>query len=313
MRLIRGWRQLNHTINGCVVTLGNYDGLHLGHQQLLHELAALGRSKRLPNVVITFEPSPKEFFQKNKTTSRLMSFSEKWMELKKYDIDYVLIFRFNEAFARLSPEAFVKKILVDQLNVKAIVVGGDFRFGAKRAGDFSLLKKMGNELGFEAFQSKTMVIDNQRVSSTRVREALKTGDLQLAQSLLGRPYRLRGKVVHGDKRGRQLGVRTANLNRRQRALLLSGIFVVKVYGLNDGVFEGVASLGVRPTFDDPRVVLEVHLFDYSKEIYGKTVEVEFLKKLRDEVRYEKIEDLVKQMRQDIDDAKHFFNAQEKRR
>lgn len=306
MKLIRGNHNLSQPLQGAVVTLGNFDGMHLGHQALLNKLNAMRESLNLPSIVITFEPQPKEFFAKRETVPRLMRFCEKWLALKDYNIDYVFCLRFNQALASLSPEAFVKKILIDQLNAKVVIVGDDFRFGAKRAGDYTQLKQLGDKYGFQAIEMPTIMVDNKRVSSTRVREALEAGDLNAAEKLLGRPYRLYGKVGHGDRLGRDLGYPTANVNLHRDLVPLGGIFVIRVYGLGDHPYEGVANVGTRPTVGGTRILLEAHLFDFNAEIYGHNIEVEFLHKLRDEERYDTLEELVEHIHQDVIDAKNYF-------
>lgn len=306
MKLIRGNHNLSQPLQGAVVTLGNFDGMHLGHQALLNKLNAMRESLNLPSIVITFEPQPKEFFAKRETVPRLMRFCEKWLALKDYNIDYVFCLRFNQALASLSPEAFVKKILIDQLNAKVVIVGDDFRFGAKRAGDYAQLKQLGDKYGFQTIEMPTIMVDNERVSSTRVREALEAGDLNAAEKLLGRPYRLYGKVGHGDRLGRDLGYPTANVNLHRDLVPLGGIFVIRVYGLGDHPYEGVANVGTRPTVGGTRILLEAHLFDFNAEIYGHNIEVEFLHKLRDEERYDTLEELVEHIHQDVIDAKNYF-------
>ncbi|WP_423062901.1 bifunctional riboflavin kinase/FAD synthetase [Candidiatus Paracoxiella cheracis] len=306
MKLIRGNHNLSQPLQGAVVTLGNFDGMHLGHQALLNKLNAMRESLNLPSIVITFEPQPKEFFAKRETVPRLMRFCEKWLALKDYNIDYVFCLRFNQALASLSPEAFVKKILIDQLNAKVVIVGDDFRFGAKRAGDYAQLKQLGDKYGFQTIEMPTIMVDNERVSSTRVREALEAGDLNAAEKLLGRPYRLYGKVGHGDRLGRDLGYPTANVNLHRDLVPLGGIFVIRVYGLGDHPYEGVANVGTRPMVGGTRILLEAHLFDFNAEIYGHNIEVEFLHKLRDEERYDTLEELVEHIHQDVIDAKNYF-------
>jgi len=306
MKLIRGKHNLSDQLQGSVVTLGNFDGMHLGHQALLKKLKAVNESLNLPSIVTIFEPQPKEFFAKRQTVPRLMRFCEKWLALKDYNIDYVLCLRFNQVLASLSPQKFVKEILVDQLNAKAVIVGDDFRFGAKRTGDYAELKKLGEKYSFQVLEVPTVMIDNERVSSTCVRLALEAGDLEAAEKLLGRPYRLYGKVGYGDQLGRDLGYPTANINLHRDLVPVAGVFVICVYGLGDHLYNGVANIGTRPTVGGTRILLEVHLFDFDTEIYGHNLQVEFLHKLRDEERYDTLEELVKQIRQDVIDAKRYF-------
>lgn len=307
MKLIRGKHKLSEPSSGCVVTLGNFDGMHLGHQALLRELNTMSESLNLPSVLITFEPQPKEFFAKRETVPRLMRFCEKWLALQDYAINYVLCLRFNHALASLTPQAFVQEILVDQLNAQAVIVGDDFRFGAKRVGDYATLKKLGMHYGFQTSEVATVVIDGDRVSSTRVRNALEVGDLAAAKKLLGRSYRLYGKVGYGEQLGRDLGYPTANINLHRDLVPVGGVFIIRVYGLGEHPYNGVANVGTRPTVGGTRILLEVHLFDFAAEIYGHNLQVEFLHKLRDEERYATLQELVEQIRQDVVDARAYFH------
>jgi riboflavin kinase/FMN adenylyltransferase len=306
MKLIRGYYPSSRSLSGSVVTLGNFDGIHLGHQQLLKQLIKAGKSLSLPTVVITFEPQPKEFFTKQQAVPRLMRFREKWSALKNEMIDYVYCLRFNQKLADVAADEFVKKILVNQLHAKSVIVGDDFRFGAKRSGDIALLKQLGEHYGFSVIVVPTVTMANSRVSSTRVREALQAGDMTLAAKLLNRNYRLCGKVTHGEKRGRILGFPTANINLHRKLVPLSGVFVVRAYGINKHPYQGVANVGVRPVFNGARILLEVHLFDFHDDIYGRNLEIEFLHKLREEKHFGSIDALVAQIKQDAVDAKNYF-------
>ena len=306
MKLIRDKYPIKKKIiDCCVATLGNFDGMHLGHQSLLKKLKSLGQAWNLPTVVIIFEPQPKEFLIKNQADSRLMRFREKWATLQAWEIDFLICLRFNQALADLSPENFVKEILVDQLGMEGIIVGDDCRFGAKRAGNYQLLKKLGKHYCFKAIEMAPVLYKYQRISSTRVRHALEKGNLNLAKSLLGRPYWLCGKVLTGEKRGRRLGFPTANIDLHRDKVSLTGIFVVRAY-LSNEVFQGVANLGIRPTFGSTRVLLEAYLFNFSRDIYGCYLRVEFLHKLRSEECFTSVGALVKQMHQDVSDAKNYF-------
>ena len=305
MELIRGKHNLANRLHSCVATLGNFDGLHVGHQALLEKLKQLGQQFNLPTVVIIFEPQPKEFFANQKAGARLMRFREKWYALTGWKIDYVLCLRFGRALADLPPDDFVKQILIDQLYVKAVVIGDDCRFGAKRAGDCAVLRRLGERYRFEVIEMSPVLYEGKRVSSTRVRAALQAGNISLAQALLGGPYRLCGKVILGKKRGCGLGFPTANIDLHRDVLPLSGIFVVRVY-LNNKSYPGAASLGARPTFEGTRPLLEVYLFDFSQNIYDCYLRVEFLHKLRPEERFETIDALVEQMHQDVLNAKEYF-------
>ena len=305
MELIRGRHNLADRLHSCVATLGNFDGLHLGHQALLEKLKQLGQHFNLPTVVIIFEPQPKEFFINQKAGARLMLFREKWYALAGWKIDYVLCLRFNRALADLTPNDFVKQILIDQLYVRAVVVGDDCRFGAKHAGGYAVLKRLGERYHFEAIEMPPLLYEGERISSTWVRTALQAGDISLAQALLGEPYRLCGKVILGKKRGCELGFPTANIDLHRDILPFSGVFVVRAY-LNNKSYPGTASLGVRPTFKETHPLLEVYLFGFSQNIYDHYLKVEFLHKLRPEERFETIDALVEQMRQDVLKAKEYF-------
>lgn len=308
MKLIRGHYPSSSCLSGSVVTLGNFDGMHEGHQQLLKQLMTTATALSLPSVVITFEPQPKEFFAKQHTVPRLMRFREKWSSLKNEAIDYVYCLRFNQKLAELSAVDFIKQILVDQLQAKAVIVGDDLHFGAKRAGDIALLKQWGQRYGFAVIAVPTVTMANSRVSSTRVREALQAGDMTLAATLLNRTYRLCGKVVHGEKRGRILGFPTANINLHRKLVPVMGVFVVRVYGIDQQPYQGVAHVGIRSMFGGTRVLLEVHLFDFHGDIYGRNLEIEFLHKLREEEHFASVEALVEQIHRDVIDAKRYFSG-----
>ncbi|WP_264435316.1 bifunctional riboflavin kinase/FAD synthetase [Coxiella endosymbiont of Dermacentor marginatus] len=306
MKLIRGRYPIKKKLGSyCVATLGNFDGMHLGHQSLFKKLKSLGQELNLPTVIIVFEPQPKEFFSENQPGSRLMCFREKWDSFQAWEVDFLICLRFNQALANLPPENFVKEILVDQLGIEGIVVGDDCRFGAKRAGNYQLLKKLGKRYCFKAIEMAPVLYKYQRISSTRIRRALEKGNLNLVRSLLGRPYWLCGKVLTGEKLGRKLGFPTANINLHRNKVSLTGIFVIRAY-LENEVFQGVASLGVRPTFGGTRILLEVYLFNFSRNIYGCYLRVEFLYKLRSEKCFVSVGDLVKQMHQDVLEAKNYF-------
>ena len=306
MELICGKYRFKKNLGGCVATLGNFDGMHLGHQSLLIRLKSLGQELNLPTVVIIFEPQPKEFFAKNQVGSRLMCFREKRVAFQAWEIDFLVCLRFNQALANLPPTNFVKEILVNQLGVKAVVVGDDCRFGAKRAGNYQLLKKLGERYCFEAIEMTPILYEDQRISSTRVRQALEKGNLALARSLLDHPYWLYGKIISGKKRGRKLGFPTANIYLHRDKVPLTGIFIIRAY-LGNEVFQGVASLGVRPTFGGTQMLLEAYLFNFSRDIYGNYLRVEFLYKLRSEEHFTSVDALVKQMHQDVSEAKSYFS------
>ena len=290
------------------VTIGNFDGLHLGHQAMLTRLLDVARARELPSCVLSFEPHPREFFTPAQAPARLSSLREKAEMLRGRGIDRLHVFRFNRAFSSLSADQFIEQVLVRTLQARYVLVGDDFRFGAKRAGDFSLLERAGRQFGFDAEFLPTVEVGGERSSSTAVRAALAAGELEHAARLLGRPYSISGRVVHGDKLGRDIGFPTANIQLKHNRPPLLGIFAVELYGLNGQPLPGVASLGVRPTVKgaDAAPVLEVHLFDFSADIYNRRVRVDFLHKLRDEEKYPDLPSLVAQIGRDVDNAKRFL-------
>lgn len=308
MELIRGLHNLRPRHRGCVATIGNFDGVHLGHQAVIGQLADKAEALDLPTLVMLFEPQPAEFFNPAKAPPRLMRLREKLQALRRYAVDRVLCVRFDKAFADLEPEVFIRRVLVEGLGVKYLVVGDDFRFGHKRRGDFAMLQAAGREHGFQVVNMHSFTIDGERVSSTRVRAALAAADLTLAEKLLGRPYRMCGRVAHGDKIGRTLGVPTANIHLHRHSTPLKGVYAVEVFGLPDEPLAGVANIGTRPTVGGTRTLLEVHVFDFDRDIYGEYVHVNFLRKLSDEKRFASLEELKQKIQQDIVDARAFFRS-----
>jgi riboflavin kinase/FMN adenylyltransferase len=308
MQIIRNIQNLKPQHHGCVATIGNFDGVHLGHQAVLGQLAEKADELCLPLTVVTFEPQPEEFFRAEQAPPRLTRFREKVQALRRYAVDRVLVLRFNKRFSQLSPDEFIQHLLVEGLGVKYLVIGDDFRFGKDRAGDFGRLQAAGKEHGFEVVNMHTFMLDDERISSTRVREALGEGDLNAAEKLLGRIYRMSGRVEHGDKKGRTIGFPTANIHLHRINTPLRGVFAVELFGLEGEPLPGVANLGTRPTVGGMRTLLEVHLFDYEGDIYGKHVHVNFLLKLRDERRFESFDELKAQIQRDAEQAKAFFAA-----
>jgi riboflavin kinase / FMN adenylyltransferase len=291
---------------GCVATIGNFDGLHQGHQRVIQSLIKLGQQLNLPTCVILFEPHPQEFFNQSKAPARLMRLREKIKCLQFLGIDRVLCLRFNKHLAACSAKEFVKKILVDKLGIKGLIIGDDFRFGKGRQGDFTLLKKLGKEYKFNVFSSPTVLFDNERIGSSRVRNAVWQADFKLAKLLLGRAFRLSGRVIYGDQRGHLLGFPTANIGLHRQTPPLQGVFIVNVYGLSKKLLAGVANSGKRPTLGGSKNLLEVHLFDFDQNIYGRYIEVEFLKKIRNEKKFDNLEALKQQITKDIAIAKDYF-------
>jgi riboflavin kinase/FMN adenylyltransferase len=308
-KIIRGLYNLPDPAQGCVATIGNFDGVHLGHQAVLTQLAMKADMLNLPAVVITFEPQPFEYFVPEKAPARLSRFREKVEALRAYSIQKLCVLRFNRQLAEMQAETFIQKLLVEGLNVRYLVVGDDFRFGKDRQGDFALLQQVGKQHGFQVVNMHTFAIEDMRVSSTRIREALQDGDLAVAEKLLGRPYRMSGRVAHGDKRGRKMGYPTANIHLHRAKVPLNGVYAVQLYGIDEEPVNGVANIGVRPTISgSDKALLEVHLFDFKRDIYGEHIQVYFLKKLREEQKFASLEQLIEQIHIDSAQAKGFFQT-----
>lgn len=305
MHLLRHLDDLQDALRlrGSVVTIGSFDGLHLGHQELLKAVKDAAESRNLNSVVMSFEPAPAEYFQAARPPARLMRFREKFEALAERNIDIFYCPRFSAEMRQLSAPDFVRRILVHGLNVRHIVVGDDSRFARRREGDIDLLRKMSAPLQFSVEQVPSVVVGGVRVSSTAIRAACREGDMARATQLLGRPYSMSGKVIRGAQMGRQLGFPTANVDLRRRQSAVMGIFAVRVSGLGDSPLDGVASVGTRPTFDGTKPILEVYLFDFCDDIYGQYIEVDFIAQLREQKRYESVDDLVAQMHIDVDNAR----------
>lgn len=280
------------------LTIGNFDGVHIGHQALIKKLIAESKKRNLTPSVMTFEPHPKEFFISENAPSRLTTLREKLEFFLDYGIEKVFVCAFNQKFSNISSEAFMGQILKEQLKVQLLIVGDDFRFGSKRQAGIEDLKKN----AFELFEIPEIDVNGKRVSSTRIREGLKEGRIQEVNQFLGRPYTISGKVVEGDKRGRQMGFPTANIHMKHLRPALTGVYAVKLGNRN-----GVANLGVRPTIaGTPKLLLEVHLLNFNEDIYGQHVQVTFLEKIRDEMKFENIDALIEQIKKDIAHATRYF-------
>jgi riboflavin kinase/FMN adenylyltransferase len=307
MELIRGLHNLRPRHRGCVATIGAFDGVHLGHQCVIRLLLEKSAELGLPSLVIVFEPLPREYFSPLQAPARLMSFREKFKALEKLGVDRILRIRFTEHLQTMSAQEFIDQIFVDGLDAKYLVLGDDFRFGNDREGDLQLMQEQGRRYGFEAVPTATHSSDNERVSSTRIRQALAQGNFALAQKMLGRPYTITGKVVYGRQLGRTLGSPTANLELHRLRAPLSGVYTVTVSGPGLDKVAGVANVGTRPTVNDSiRANLEVHLLDWDENIYGRTIEVTFCTKLRDEQKFASLEELRKHIEKDIERARVFF-------
>jgi len=302
MEIIHGLYNIRPRHRGSVLTIGNFDGVHHGHQMLLNHLIAKGRELGAPSMLLTFEPLPREFFAGAAVPARLTRFREKITLLKDTGLDMVLCLPFNEATRNTSAEWVVDRLLHQILDIRYIVVGDDFRFGKDQRGNYDMLKAAGDRFGFGVSHMGTLTFDHGRVSSSRVREALAAGDFELAEKLLGHPYFIMGRVVYGRQLGRQLGVPTANIRLQRYRAALEGVYAVRVRGL-ERVYDGVANIGVRPTVEGKEPLLEVHLFDFDGEIYGRLLTVEFVEKIRDEQAFPGLEALKAQIFRDIDAAR----------
>ena len=311
MRVFRGLPNAESR-RPCALTIGNFDGVHRGHRALLEKLSAAATRLDVETAVMTFEPHPREYFaqisgDESRAPRRIANLRDKLQSLSDCGVDRVIVEHFNGSFAAQPAEHFIQDVLVDGLHVKWLIVGDDFRFGAKRLGDLAMLQSAGQRLGFDVVALPTVTHNQARISSSAVRAALVAGDLDQTRELLGHPYAISGHVLHGRKLGRSIGFPTLNLKIAHRRPALSGIFVVKVHGLADHALPAVASLGVRPTVEDNgRVLLEVHLFDFAADCYGKLIRVEFLKKLHDEEKYDDLQSLTQAIETDARNARAYF-------
>jgi riboflavin kinase/FMN adenylyltransferase len=293
------------------LTIGNFDGVHLGHLAMLAQLRQAAAQRGVPPCVMTFEPHPREFFAPDQAPTRLTSMREKLELLAAHGVERTHVCRFNYEFAQITAQDFIERILAKSLAVRWLLVGDDFRFGARRAGDFVMLKQAAGRLGFEVEAMASVILDGERVSSTAVRTALAAGDLARAARLLGRAYSISGRVARGDGLGRKLGFPTANVQMKHNRPPLTGIFAVELAGVGEHPLRGVASLGVRPTVKQQgQPVLEVHLLDYDGALYGRHVRVDFLHKFRDEEKYADLAALTRQIALDVEHAKAFFKLQD---
>lgn len=304
--LIRGLHNIKQQHKGAVVTIGNFDGVHLGHKSLIEKVKERAKALKAPAVLMTFEPQPLEFFEGKRGVARLTRWREKYEALAETGIDYVFVLHFDQPFANLRAEEFIKKVLLDGLAVKEVIVGDDFHFGKNREGNFAFLQNAGKRYGFEVESMPSILFEGERVSSTRVRQALANDDHALANRLLGRPYSMLGRVVHGDKLGRQLGFPTANIYLHRPVTPVQGIYIVRMHGIDKQALPGVANVGIRPTIGGTRSLLEVYLFNFNRDIYGRHVSVEFCKKLRAEERYPNLELLKEAIAKDAMQAEKYF-------
>jgi riboflavin kinase/FMN adenylyltransferase len=308
MKLLRGFQQISALQQATAATIGNFDGVHLGHQALLKRLRSEADRRHLPILVMLFEPQPGEYFRPEQAPARLSSLREKLASLKTLGVDYVCCLRFDNDLASIPAQHFAEQIIFSLLKARYLLLGEDFRFGMDRAGDVDLLKALASNVHCEVQAFSDFYMDQQRVSSTQIRQALKAGDLGRAATLLGRPYSLCGRVIYGDGRGRQWGIPTANLNIHHRSLALHGVYCVQVMREGTGPVNGVANIGYRPTVDGRQKNLEVHLFDVDESLYGEILEVRFLHPLRGEIKFDSVDRLIAQIHTDIELAKHWFNG-----
>jgi riboflavin kinase/FMN adenylyltransferase len=305
MELVRGLHNLRAEHRGCVATIGNFDGVHLGHQAVFRRVCELGRGLGVPATVITFEPQPMEYFHPAFAPARLTRFREKVAAIRGMGtIDRIVVLEFGPRLADMTADEFIEQLLVAALGVRHLFVGDDFRFGAGRSGDAERLRHAGQRHGFPVDRLETVTYDSARISSSRIRAALEEGDFETAAACLGRPYRICGRVVHGDKRGRGIGFPTANVDLHRRVGPVRGVFAVRVHGIDGDPLPAVANVGTRPTVGGlSRDRLEVHLFDFARDIYGRHVKVEFVQKIREERRFPSFEELRRQIHQDSRQAR----------
>ena len=307
MELVRGLYNISQRHRGSVLTVGNYDGVHLGHQQMIGALKARAAQLRSAATVLVFEPSSKEFIDPEGAPPRLTRWREKFLALAALGVDRLVTLRFDECMRAMTPRCFVDELIVGKLGTRYMVVGDDFRYGSNAGGTIDSLRTAGQAHGFGVDQMAPFVVDGVRVSSTAVRERLELGDFVGAARLLGRPYRMLGRVVQGRRLGRTLGFPTANLRLMRRKPPLWGILAVWVHGIDSRPLPGVASLGTRPTINGIEPLLEAHVFDFSGDLYGCEVEIEFVAKLRDEVKFDSLEAMTVQMQIDAARARDLLS------
>lgn len=307
MELIRGLHNLRPKHRGCVATIGAFDGVHLGHQAVLGHLQQKAGELALPSTVIVFEPLPREFFSPIQAPARIMSFREKFQAMRQLGVDRLLRIRFNAQLREMTARQFVEDVFVAGLGVRYVVLGDDFRFGNDRQGDLRYIQQQGRVHGYDAGPTPTREWQGERVSSTRIREALEAADFARAEQMLGRPYSISGKVIYGRQLGASLGAPTANLELRRLRAPLSGVYAVEVSGAGLEGARGVANVGVRPTVDDSiRANLEVHLLDREIQLYGQHIDVTFRHKLRDERKFSSVEELRENIARDVANTRTWF-------
>ena len=305
MELIRGIHNLRSEHVGCVLTIGNFDGVHRGHQAVLSRLQEQATQLGLPSCVMVFEPQPLEFFARDKAPARLSRLRDKFEAIAALNIDRLLCVKFDHAFAELTAAEFIEQILVRKLAVRFLVIGDDFRFGLQRRGDFALLVEAGRQYGFQVLSTDTLLHDQQRVSSTLLREALREGRLEDVTQMLGHPYTITGRVAHGAKLGRTIGFPTANIHLKRLVVPVQGVYAVQVM-IAKTIHFGVANIGFRPTVNGTRSQLEVHIFDFKGDLYGKQLQIQVCHKLRDEQKFPSFSALQTQITMDAHQARQWF-------
>ena len=307
MELVRGLHNISQRHRGCVLTVGNYDGVHLGHQHMIGVLKARAAELRCAATVLVFEPSSKEFIDPDGAPPRLTRWREKFLALAAQGVERLVTLRFDDCMRAMTPRSFVDALIVEKLGVQHIVVGDDFRYGSNAGGTIQSLRIAGAAHGFGVEQIAPFVFDGVRVSSTAVRERLELADYSGAARLLGHPYRMMGRVAPGRQLGRTLGFPTANLRLMRRKSPVWGILAVWTHGIDSRPLPGVASLGTRPTVNGTEPLLEVHVFDFAGDLYGRAIEVEFVAKLRDEVKFESLDAMTVQMQIDAARAREVLS------
>ncbi|MDB0034688.1 bifunctional riboflavin kinase/FAD synthetase [bacterium] len=303
MELIRGINNILPAHHGCVLTIGNFDGVHRGHAEVISKLVKKARKLNVPATLMTFEPQPQEMFRGDSAPARLSTLRDKIVLLEELGIDRLVCINFNTKFAEMSAKDFIEKLLVKSLGVKYLVVGDDFCFGKARVGNFEMLRTSGEQHQFAVVSMQSFLLGDKRVSSTEIRELLVKGKMEQARRLLGHPFILCGRVAHGQKIGRTLGFPTANIALKRQVSPVRGVFAVKLYWDNSNVYDGVANVGFRPTVNGQKCQLEVHIFDFDGDLYGRTVEVELVAKIRDEQPFQSLEALKTQINNDVNKAK----------
>ncbi|WP_371377852.1 bifunctional riboflavin kinase/FAD synthetase [Thalassotalea aquiviva] len=307
MELVRGIHNIRDVHRGCVLTIGNFDGVHLGHQRVISALVEKATRLNLIPAVMVFEPQPQELFNPQMAPARLTRLRDKYRLLQELGVKRLICVNFNHKFASQSAEYFVEHLLVEKLGIKHLIIGDDFHFGKNRQGDFSMLVKEGQRLGFGVNDTASYMVQDCRISSTEIRKALQQDHIAEAERMLGRQYSISGRVVHGDKQGRNLGFPTANVLLKRCVSPVKGVYVVQAK-LANNMYYGVANIGSRPTINGVRQQLEVHLFNFQKEIYGQQIDVTLLHKLREERRFDSLAALTEQIAKDSEQARQYVQA-----